>query len=155
MCLGIALASSELPLELIERHRLQRRLHAGAGRNEYRFLIRDRSPQLPAWRDGQLVIVRWGNTRRQSTSLPATAWTWRETVEQGGWLNAGAVPIDIPANYVLDGGVWYHVREGIRGILAPDERGRAVAYVICEPASHYYQVMTRSDRMPVFIGERI
>jgi hypothetical protein len=30
-----------------------------------------------------------------------------------------------------------------------------VAYVICEPASHYYRVMTGMDRMPVFIGERI
>jgi hypothetical protein len=39
--------------------------------------------------------------------------------------------------------------------LVPDEQGIAVAYVICEPASHYYQIMTRSDRMPVLIDERI
>jgi hypothetical protein len=30
-----------------------------------------------------------------------------------------------------------------------------VAYMLCEPASHYYQVMTRSPRMPVLIDERI
>jgi hypothetical protein len=27
--------------------------------------------------------------------------------------------------------------------------------LICEPASHYYHVMTRSNRMPVLIEERI
>jgi hypothetical protein len=39
--------------------------------------------------------------------------------------------------------------------MAPDERGNAVVYRICEPASHYYRVMTRSARMPVLIEERI
>jgi hypothetical protein len=43
----------------------------------------------------------------------------------------------------------------VRGLLAPDEHGRAVAYVICEPASHYHRVNTGMERMPVFIGERI
>jgi hypothetical protein len=37
----------------------------------------------------------------------------------------------------------------------PHERGCAVAYLICEPASHDYQVMTGSPRMPVLIGQRI
>jgi hypothetical protein len=31
----------------------------------------------------------------------------------------------------------------------------AVVYMICEPASHYYRVMTGSERMPVFIEQRI
>jgi hypothetical protein len=39
-------------------------------------------------------------------------------------------------------------------LLVPDERGFAVCYMICEPANHYYHVMTRADRVPVFIGER-
>jgi hypothetical protein len=37
----------------------------------------------------------------------------------------------------------------------PDERGLAIVYMLCEPASHYYQIMTRSNRMPVPIEERI
>jgi hypothetical protein len=37
----------------------------------------------------------------------------------------------------------------------PDERGLAVCYMICEPASHYYRIMTRSDRMTLLIDERI
>jgi hypothetical protein len=36
-----------------------------------------------------------------------------------------------------------------------DEQGRPVVYVLVEPASHYYQVMTRSVWMPVLVGERI
>jgi hypothetical protein len=35
-----------------------------------------------------------------------------------------------------------------------DETGHDVVYLLCEPASHYFRVMTRSDRMPVLIGER-
>jgi hypothetical protein len=49
----------------------------------------------------------------------------------------------------------WSINSGIRGVLLPDERGSAVVYMICEPATHYYRVMTRSDRMPVLISERI
>ena len=66
-----------------------------------------------------------------------------------------AIPVDIPVTFGLERGVWYRIRQGIRGILVPDERGIAVAYMICEPATHYYHVMTRSSRMPVLIEEKI
>jgi hypothetical protein len=36
-----------------------------------------------------------------------------------------------------------------------DEHGAEAVYVLCEPASQYYQVKTRCARMPVLIGERI
>jgi len=155
MCAGIALAWSELPTDLVRRHGLERRVHERGGEREVRFLYRDRVPRLPIWRDGRLQIVRWGNGRGQSQLLPPTGWTWLETINEGGWLSAGAVPVDILASLGLENCVWYRIRQGIRGLLVPDERGVAVAYMICEPASHYYQIMTRSDRMPVLIGERI
>ena len=44
---------------------------------------------------------------------------------------------------------------GVRGVLVRDEGARERVYLVCEPASHYYRVMTRSDWMPVLIGERI
>jgi hypothetical protein len=157
VCLGIAMAGSEVPTELIGRCGLARHLHLRGGRQpEYRFFYRARRPRLPVIRDGDLFFPRWGNRRGQSRGLPRTGWTWLETVRGGGWRRFGAVPVDIPARYAVDGrGGWYVSRQGIRRLLAPDERGCAVAYVICEPASHYYRVMTGSDRMPVFIGERI
>jgi hypothetical protein len=53
-------------------------------------------------------------------------------------------------------GVWYRVRRGIRGVLVPDERGRPREYVVREPSSHYYQVMTRGSRwMPRLVEELI
>ena len=155
MCVAIALARSEVPTELIGRYGLERRAHIRGTLEEFRFAYRDRSPRLPIVRDGQLQIARWGNGRGQSRSLPATGWTWRATVEAGDWRHLGAEPIEIPATLAEDRGVWYHVRQGIRGLLVPDERGMAVAYMICEPSTHYYRIMTRSERMPMLIGERI
>ena len=155
MCTAIALAGSDVPTEMIGRHGLDRRAHRRGGADEFRFAYRDRVPRLPIWRDGRLLIARWGNGRGQSRFLPPTGWTWLETVRRGDWRGSGAIPVEIPATFALDGGVWYLVRRGIRGLLVPDERGLAVCYMLVEPASHYYQVMTRSDRMPVLIDERI
>jgi nucleotidyltransferase/DNA polymerase involved in DNA repair len=66
MCVGIALAWSEVPTELIGRHGLERRVHERGGEREIHFLYRDRRPRLPISRDGRLQVVRWGNGRGQS-----------------------------------------------------------------------------------------
>jgi hypothetical protein len=157
VCHAIALTASELSTELIERHGLRRRAHKRAERAEpeYRFYCDDRRPRLPISRDGRLQIVRWGNRRGESKHLPPTGWTWLSTIRDGGWKGSDAVTVKIPASYGLDRGVWYFIEQGVRGLLVPDENGTAVVYVICEPASHYYFIMTRSDRMPVLIEQRI
>ena len=155
MCAGIALAYSELPLDLIERHRLEPRVHDRGGEREVRFLYRDSHRYLPVWHEGQLQIVRWGCRRGDSKVLPCTGWTWQATVEEGRWSTWEAEPIEIPATMGLENGIWFRIRQGIRGLLVTDERRIMRAYMICEPASHYYQVMTRSKRMPVLIEERI
>ena len=64
-------------------------------------------------------------------------------------------PVDIPANFGWDKGVWYRITEGVRGIIVRDESNNQIVYMLTEPASHYYQVMTRNKRMPVLCGERI
>jgi hypothetical protein len=155
MCVAIALAWTDLPTDLIERHRLEQRTFERGGEREVRFYYRDRKPRLPVWREERLQIVRWGNGRGQSRFLPATGWTWQTTIEEGYWRNLDATFVDIPAALGLEHGVWFRIREGIRGVLVPDEQGIAVAYMICEPATHYYQIMTRCTRMPVLIEERI
>jgi hypothetical protein len=156
MCVGISLAWSNVPTELIGRHGLRRRVHErGLGGREVWFLYRDRWPKLPIWRDGRLQVVRWGNGRGQSRYLPRTGWTWKQSVEEGRWRDLDAVFVEIPATFGLERGIWFAVRQGMRGILVPDERGLAVCYMLCEPATHYYRVMTRSDRMPVLIDESI
>jgi hypothetical protein len=154
MCTGVALTWSQLPLEFAERHGLERRAHERGGEQEVRFLFRDAEPLLPVWHEGQLKLVRWGCRRGESRALPCTGWTWLATVEAGGWLPFGAEPVDIPATLALERGVWFAVREGIRGLLVRDEQGVERVYMVCEPATHYFRIMTRSDRMPVLIGER-
>jgi hypothetical protein len=42
----------------------------------------------------------------------------------------------------------------VRGLIATAD-GSEAAYMIVEPASYYYKIMTRAERMPVLIGERI
>jgi hypothetical protein len=88
--------------------------------------------------------------------LPCTAWTQVDTVEKGGWGEGGVEPVVIPASMGLDKGIWYRIRQGIRGVVVRDEWDCPRVYVVCEPASHYYRILTRgSEWMPVLIGERI
>lgn len=69
-----------LPLELIEWHQLHVRYLDRGREREVLFLIRDRPVLLPVWLDGRLQLVRWGNRRNDSRTLPATGWTWLKTV---------------------------------------------------------------------------
>jgi hypothetical protein len=155
MLSGVAVAYSNLPVEVIERHGLAARVYERGGEAEVRFLLTDRDRSLPVCIDGGLRIVRWGNRRGQSRGLPCTAWTCLETLEKGGWGDREVVPVVIAAALGLDRGVWFRVREGVRGVVVLDEKGASVVYVLCAPATHYYQVMTRSEWMPVLVGESI
>jgi hypothetical protein len=156
MLSGLALALSELPLELIGRHGLGRRIHDRGGESEVQFLFADADRLLPVWHGGRLEVLRWGNDRSENSQLPCTAWTQLGTVEDGGWGERAVESVVIPATMGLDKGVWYCIRQGIRGVLVHDEKGLARVYVVCEAASHYYQIMTRGSRwMPVLIDERI
>ena len=56
MFAGVALALSELPVELIEQHGLQRRIYDRGGEPEVQFLLHDGDRVLPVWLDGQLQI---------------------------------------------------------------------------------------------------
>jgi hypothetical protein len=156
MLSGVALALAELPLDLIAKHGLSRRIHERGGEREIQFLFADQDRLLPVWRNGQLPLLRWGNRRGESRSLSCTAWTQIGTVQNGGWGGRLVEPVVIPATMGLDKGVWYPIRQGICGLVVPDERGFPRVYVICEPSTHYYQIMTRGSRwIPALIDERI
>jgi hypothetical protein len=43
----------------------------------------------------------------------------------------------------------------VEAVMVNDEQGEPRAFIISEPASHYYAVMCRSPWMPVLVGERI
>ena len=154
MCVGISLMTSEVPLELLDQPELKRRLYTRGTEPELHFLHRDSRPVLPVWHEGQLRIVQWGNRdRHDARRLPLTGWTWQATIEAGGWSAWAPEVVDIPANFGLENGVWFHVRQGFKGLLVSNGRGEPVVYMICAPATRYYEVMTRSRRMPVLIAD--
>jgi hypothetical protein len=155
MLTGVALALSELPAELVARSGLKRRVHDRGGEAEVRFLFANRQRMLPVWLDGELLVIAWGNRRGESRSLPVTGWTRQSSVEAGVWGERALQPVVIPATLGLDRGIWYSIRQGVQGLVVRDEAGRPRVYVVCEPASHYYRTMTRSDWMPALVGERI
>lgn len=155
MCTGIALAESEVPLQLLERFEAEGRLFERGGEREVRFLFRCALRCLPVWHEGRLQVIRWGCRRGESRALPVTGWTWKKSLESGLWLNHEAEPVEIPATMGLENGIWYRIRQGVQGLLVHDEAGAPVVYVLCEPATNYYKNMTRSGRMPVLVGELI
>ena len=88
---GLALSWNTLPLAMLKRPDVKRRVDERGGEREVQFLFRDHTPVLPVWHEGRLRLTTWGNRRRSgSRNLPCTDWTWLATVEDGGWLHAGA-----------------------------------------------------------------
>jgi hypothetical protein len=67
--------------------------------------------------------------------------------------NSGIV--EIPASYGLTNGVWYKVKQGMRGLVVKDRRGEPVVFMLSEPSTRYYRVMTRAEWMPVLVDEVI
>jgi hypothetical protein len=155
MCTAVALASSELPDEMVVTHDLGVRIHTRGGEKEVRFYWRAAPALLPVWWNGSLKIVKWGNWERAERKLPPTGWTWQTTVEAGRWSALEPEPVEILATYGLVNGVWFRVKQGMRGLLVRTRIGEPVVYMICEPSTRYYRVMTRAEWMPVLIGEVI
>lgn len=156
MCAGIAVNWREFTEEFIARHNLQSRVVSRNGDGqEVRFLYRDPMAQLPVWVGKELTIAAWGNRDNNASRLPRTGWCRQESLESGEWRHHHPEEVTIPACLGLEKGVWFQIKEGIRGILVKDEQSRPRVYMLTEPSSHYYEVMTRHDRMPVLIGERI
>ena len=155
MCEGIAIACRDFPEELIERHQLQNRVtnRRNDAEREIRFLYAHPRPMIPAWYCNELNVFSWGDPRR--SRLPATAWCSLSSLEAGQWAALKPERVTIPATVGREKGVWFQIREGIEGILVRDEQNTPHVYMLTDEPSHYYRIMTRSDRMPVLIGETI
>ena len=66
-----------------------------------------------------------GGAVEARAALPLGGWAKLATVESGWWASAGAESVEIPAALGYDGGVWYAIGQGIRGVLVRDERDGA------------------------------
>ena len=155
MCFGIALPIDALPEELVKRypHRVATREPEATG--ELRFTFRDPVAELPVWHGNQLEVLAWGNRDDRTSRLPRTGWCRQESLEEGRWSWLQPEMVEIPAALGLEKGVWFLITEGIRGVLVHDEHGRPHVYMLTQPASHYYQIMTRHNRMPVLLGQQM
>ncbi|MGW8258085.1 MAG: hypothetical protein ACWGMZ_11405 [Thermoguttaceae bacterium] len=154
MCTGIALPIDELPERLLRAQRRRLVLRDPGETRELRFFYRDRRAELPVWHGKELAIYSWGNHDRAS-ALPRTGWCPLENLQDGRWRQFAPEAVEIPAVLGFDRGVWFLIDEGMRGVLVRDERRKPHVYMLTQPASHYYQVMTRSPRMPVLLGRQI
>lgn len=152
---GISLLRREIPDELIAQYKLQGRITRRTKEADEELLFLDQHcvPVLPVWIDSQLQILPWGN-RNPGSRLPRTSWCATESLTEGRWSWLQPTEVNIPATYACDRGVWYLVTEGIRGVVV-EERDRHVVYPISQQATHYYEVMTRNRRMPIFVGKTI
>ena len=155
MCLAIALPIDELPAELVRMHQRRIVVREPAGTREVRFLFRDPQPALPVWVDCRLLVLPWGN-RAKTSRLPRTGWCRLEDLEAGLWRHLQPEAVDIPATLGLEKGVWFLIPEGgLRGVLVRDERKQPHVYMLTQTASHYYEIMTRNNRMPLFAGRQM
>src|SRR5262245_47237130 len=93
-------------------------IHERGSEREVQFHHRVKDPILPVLVDGELKILRWGNSRGGSRKLPRTGHTWQSSLEEGKWTELEPQLVEIPAALGFDRGVWFHIRQGgIRGIL--------------------------------------
>ena len=152
---AVGIPTVELPLRLVEQGRVVDRTHRRGQDEEVRFFYRHRPAVIPAIHQGEIILARWGCTRNESRFLPCTGWTKKATVESGWWAQAKAELVSVPAYSGYDAGVWFHVRQGFQAILIHDEQGQPHVYLIVEPATHYYNVMTRSEWMATLVEQRI
>ncbi len=156
MCVGVAIPWDDLPTWMLARPELRRRRYRrGGARPECRFLFRDAERLLPVLLHGELRLLRWGARRGERCGLPCTGWTWRESVARGRWSGHAPELAVVPASFALDGGVWFHVEQGVEAIVVDGPNGEPVAYLLVQPASHYYRVMTRSRWMPCLVRQTI
>ncbi|WP_437205838.1 3-hydroxyacyl-CoA dehydrogenase family protein [Planctomicrobium sp. SH664] len=132
------------------------------------------SPVLPVWLNGQLQILAWGSRDRRSR-YPQAFFCFQEELESGSWSGSRPIPVEIPLSYGLARGVRFAGHSCIRGVVVGnvvypimpmgplellDVVGIDVALDVSrtlsllaqqsKPSTHYYEVMTRQKRMPVF-----
>jgi hypothetical protein len=153
MLRGVALATFQIPAALLE-DLAPRRVERG-GEAEFQFLWHHIPRLLPVLTPAGLGFVTWGNRRGESREMPCTGSAAVESFEAGKWAAWNPRPAEVPAALAMEGKVWFSVTQGVRGIVVTDERGLDRLFVLAEPSSFYYQLMTRGKWMPVLVGERI
>jgi len=141
MCDAIRFSRSEFPNEELFRFGLR-------GNNEdIKVSYFANNAVLPVLIHGESKIIPWGN--KKQTHFPKTGFCKWEALISGGWqwLKPRAVLIVVKAAQL--NGVWFQVKKGIKGILVEDKKRNKRVYILTEPSTHYFKIMTGSMRMPI------
>lgn len=155
MASGIALSLRNIPTRMLSLPEISRRIYSRGGEDEVRFWYYEKERVLPVIQGGQLRLASWGAPiYMKGSTLPKTGWVWKERLTEGSWIKLETQEVVIPANAGCDNGIWYRVREGMQGLLV-ETPSATIVYMIVDKATHYFQTMTRSSRMPVLLGEVI
>jgi hypothetical protein len=116
MCTAISLSVSELPVELVRRHRLTERIYNREGREEFRFHWYQVPTLLPVLLDGRIEILLWGSKLRRGP-LPYGGWIALADIAAGVIACAAPEEVVIPANLGQQKGTWFVINEGIKGVV--------------------------------------
>ena len=158
MCKGISITRARIRQELFEQYELAHRIatRGAEAQEELHFMYPGAPPiQLPVIDGGDLAVYTWGNRDDKQSKLPRTGWCRMESLEAGKWRWLKPEKVIIPADFGLEKSVWFAIEEGMQGILVRDEQERPHVYMLTQPASTYYENMTRHNRMPMLVGQDI
>lgn len=111
--------------------------------NQHVYSFKDRKPQLPVERRGQILTAHW----KGYCSIDA--------LKAGHFQGQRAELVEIPALRGFSGGIWFQIRMGIRGVLIHGTNKELWVYMLIAPSTHYFKTMTGSARMPVLIKQVI
>ena len=151
---GVSIFWRDLPAKLIRQHHLESHkiVRHDEADPEYTFHFRRHHP-IPIVTDVGLLIVPWGSHRKGE--LPQTGWICQEDLQDKMWAHLDPVDVEIPCFAASAKGLWYHVPEGGIKAVMLSGKNQTAAYLITREATHYFQVMTRLEREPVFVGRQI
>ena len=159
MCRAISILKNRINLELYEeynlRNRIRQRSDSAGEEIVFDFADRDHNPQLPVIHNGRTLVCEWGNRGGRVPKLPKTGWCREESLIAGKWRWLSPEQVVIPAQYGLEKGIWFTIKEGLQGIVVRDQADAPHVYMLTQAASIYFQNMTKHDRMPLFVGDQI
>jgi len=119
--------------------------------DEVRVYFAKKDPLLPIHYRGNNRLVSWGN--KLNNKVPRSGYCKLESLESGKWQWFNPEPVTILASVGLTNGVWFQIRQGIKGVLIKDNQGVYHVYILMTPSTHYFKIMTGADRMPVLINQ--
>ena len=106
---------------------------------------------LPVHYNGENTLVMWGN--KGELKVPRTGYCRVESLDAGKWQWLSPKRATVVASSALVNGVWFQVRQGIESVLVRDASGVTHCYILTQPSTHYFKVMTGSLRMPMLVNQ--